>query len=64
MKEKNEVPETCCRCSHCQIQGDSGYYPYLKCELNHREVFFCEANGWEKMVWCPLEKEDVNGRKG
>ena len=52
-----ETPEKCSQCPHCQIQGDSGYYPYLRCDVNMREVSFNEKNGWERMIWCPLMKE-------
>ena len=53
-----EIPEKCSQCPYCEIQADSGYYPYLRCNRNMREVCFNEKNGWEKMVWCPLGKEE------
>ena len=54
MERNSVVPDRCDQCPHCQIQGDSGYYPHLLCIISLREVSFNEKNGWERMRWCPL----------
>lgn len=56
------MPERCIACGYCHIEGDAGYYPHLRCGKTHRDVIFNEKNGWDIMVWCPLRKEQENGR--
>jgi hypothetical protein len=58
------MPERCIACGYCHIEGDSGYYPLLRCQKNYREIIFNEKNGWDIMVWCPVRKEYENVRNG
>ena len=58
------MPDRCVACGYCQIEGDSGYYPHLRCGKAHRDVIFNENNGWDIMVWCPYRKELNDGSEG
>ena len=56
MAEK--VPNQCWECKHLKRKGEMGYYPYTVCEKCGREISFDSINGWHRMAWCPLLKEE------
>ena len=49
----------CCQCEFCQIEGDGGYYPHLRCMKNMQEISFNNENGWEVMKWCPIIRNET-----
>lgn len=56
-KKNEKKPERCFSCKNCHYNHDLQYYPYCECLKNGKEIHFSDKNGWEKMVWCPLDEE-------
>lgn len=61
MSKTNSNPFIPARCMECSFIGYSRkleYYPVYYCKLNGEEVRFNSENGYERMEWCPLDKEE------
>ena len=56
-EEKNE-PIRCLECPHVGFNRKRAYYPNWYCKVNGQDINFCERYGWDRMVWCPIVKEE------
>lgn len=48
----------CMECPFIWLSNKLEYYPVYYCKANGQEVHFCGQNGWDRMNWCPLKKDD------
>ena len=48
----------CVECPYYDMDRHLEYYNYPVCTKCHSEISFNSDNGWDKMKWCPLDKEE------
>ena len=49
--------ERCTECPFFEMNRQLGYYNFPFCGKNLYEITFNAENGWDKMKWCPMDKE-------